>query len=231
MKLKGRTAFVTGGNRGIGFETCRLLAEQGANVLLGSREKENGIRAAEELKKQGSEVQVISVDMADLTSVQLCIKQLHNRVDILINNAAVLDRGSIFDLDDSELEYTIKTDLTGPAVLAKHLALPMKERGWGRIVNASSGMGAISRGLGSESVAYRLSKLGLNGFTVCLADALRGSGVLVNSVDPGWVRTAMGGPMARKTPVEGAKEFMYAVLLPDDGPSGFFFRGGKKVDW
>ena len=231
MRLKGKTALVTGGNRGIGFEVCRLLAEEGAAVILGSRDKENGIRAAEELRKGGHAIHVVSVDMSDTASVLLCVKQLNNGVDILINNAAVLDHGSILDLDDSELEYTIRTDLIGPAILAKHLAIPMKERGWGRIVNASSGMGAISRGLGSESAGYRLSKLGLNGFTVCLAEALRNSGVLVNSVDPGWVRTAMGGPMARKTPVEGAREFLYAVLLPDDGPSGFFFRGGKKVDW
>jgi NAD(P)-dependent dehydrogenase (short-subunit alcohol dehydrogenase family) len=92
-------------------------------------------------------------------------------------------------------------------------------------------MGSISRGLGSDSVAYRLSKLALNGLTVCLADMLRGSGVLVNSVDPGWVRTEMGGSMAHKTPEEAARGIVWAVLLPDRGPTGCFFHNGKKVNW
>jgi NAD(P)-dependent dehydrogenase (short-subunit alcohol dehydrogenase family) len=92
-------------------------------------------------------------------------------------------------------------------------------------------MGAISRGLGSDSIAYRITKLALNGLTICLAEALRGSGVLVNSVDPGWVRTKMGGPMAHRTPEEGARSILHVVLLPDRGPSGVFFRDGRKIDW
>ena len=92
-------------------------------------------------------------------------------------------------------------------------------------------MGSLHHGLGSDSVAYRLSKLALNGLTISLAQSLRGTAVLVNSVDPGWVRTAMGGPMAHKTVEEGARGIVHAVLLPDRGPTGAFLRDGRRLEW
>src|SRR5262249_7016765 len=112
-----------------------------------------------------------------------------------------------------------------------HFAEYMKERRWGRVVNISSGMGSITRGFGPDSIGYRISKLALNGLTVALADSLRGTGVLVNSVDPGWVRTDMGGPSAHREPEEAARSIMWAVLIPDNGPSGGFFRDGKRIDF
>jgi NAD(P)-dependent dehydrogenase (short-subunit alcohol dehydrogenase family) len=230
MRLEGRTALVTGGNRGIGFEVCRQLAAERARVVLGSRDRKKGEEAAAQLARDTSEIKVLQLDLSNHDDVLSTARELED-VDILVNNAAVLDRKHLKDLDPLELEYTIRTDLIGPFLLAQHLSKNMEKRRWGRIVNVSSGMGAISRGMGADSVAYRLSKLALNGFTLCLAEALRGTGVLVNSVDPGWVRTEMGGPMAHKTSQEGARAIVTAVLLPDRGPSGCFFRDGKKVSW
>jgi NAD(P)-dependent dehydrogenase (short-subunit alcohol dehydrogenase family) len=229
--LKGKTALVTGGNRGIGLEVCRLLGLEGARVLLGSRDAVKGEEAAKEIRENAVDVSVIQIDLSELKSVRKAIERIEAPVDILVNNAAVLDRSHFLGLGDGELEQTLQVNLIGPAILSKHLSKGMKERNWGRIVNVSSGMGAIGRGLGSDSVAYRLSKLALNGLTVCLAEAMRGSGVLVNSVDPGWVRTEMGGAGAHRTPQEGAKGIVWAVLLPDRGPTGCFFRDGKRVDW
>jgi NAD(P)-dependent dehydrogenase (short-subunit alcohol dehydrogenase family) len=230
MRLSGKTALVTGANRGIGFELCRQLGNEGAKIIAGVRHQQEETLAG--LTADGLQVSILSIDTSDRVSVQSALKSLGAApVDILINNAAILDRGNILTLKDEDLEDVIHTNLVGPMLLAKGLAQGMRSRKWGRIVNVSSGMGAISRGLGADSVAYRITKLALNGFTVCLAEALRGTGVLVHSVDPGWVRTAMGGSMAHRTPEEGARSILQAVLLPDRGPSGLFYRDGRKVDW
>jgi NAD(P)-dependent dehydrogenase (short-subunit alcohol dehydrogenase family) len=230
MRLSGRTALVTGANRGIGLEICRQLGAEEANVLLGVRHE--GKETLDTLSSEGYEVSLLPIDTSDSNSIQAALNKLGERkVDILINNAAVLDRETFLSLSDQEVEQVIRTNLLGPMLLAKNLAEGMRQRNWGRIVNVTSGMGAISRGLGSDSIAYRVTKLALNGLTICLAETLRGSGVLVNSVDPGWVRTKMGGPMAHRTPEEGARSILHAVLLPDRGPSGVFFRDGRKIDW
>ena len=229
MRLSGKTALVTGANRGIGFELCRQLAAEGVKVSMATRRKATeSLRA---LTALGYDVENIEMDVSDRNSITQAIKNIPEPIDILINNAAVLDRGDLFSLTDQEIENIIRTNLVGPMLLCKYFARQMRERGWGRIVNVTSGMGAISRGLGGESVAYRITKLALNGLTISLALSLRDSGVLVNSVDPGWVRTSMGGSSAPRTPQEGAKSILYAVFLPDHGPSGFFFRDGRKVDF
>jgi NAD(P)-dependent dehydrogenase (short-subunit alcohol dehydrogenase family) len=229
MRLSGKTAMVTGANRGIGLELCRQLGNEGAKILAGIRRSGEEMLSA--LASEGFDVSIVPIDTSNPKSVQAALNSLSGSVDILINNAAILDRGGILSLKDEELESVIRTNLLGPMLLAKNLAIGMRERKWGRIVNVTSGMGSISRGLGSDSAAYRITKLALNGLTICLADALRGTGVLVNSVDPGWVRTAMGGSMAHRTPEEGARSIMHAVLLPDRGSSGLFFRDGRKVEW
>ena len=230
MRLSGRTALVTGANRGIGLELCRQLGAEGSKVLLGIRHE--GKETLKTLSSEGYEVSILPIDTSDSNSIRTALNKLaETKVDILINNAAILDRGSFLSLSDQEVEEVIRTNLLGPMLLAKSLAEGMRQRNWGRIVNVTSGMGAISRGLGSDSIAYRVTKLALNGLTICLAEALRGSGVLVNSVDPGWVRTKMGGPMAHRTPEDGARSILHAVLLPDHGPSGVFFRDGRKLDW
>lgn len=232
MKLKGRTAFVTGGNRGIGFELCRSLGHEGARVFLASRNWEKGIAAARTLQHEDIDISVVHLDVSDSKSIQQLKREFRDHIDILINNAAILDEDNdILELDEALFEQVLRTNLVGPVLLARHFAEYMKERRWGRIVNISSGMGSITRGFGSDSIGYRISKLALNGLTVALADSLRGTGVLVNSVDPGWVKTDMGGPSAHRDPEEAAKSVLWAVLIPDNGPSGGFFRDGKRIDF
>ena len=229
MRLSGKVAFVTGANRGIGFEVCRQLAGEGAMIWLALRH--HGEETLRTLANQGYKSEVLHMDVSDSNSVLEALGKLRTPVDILVNNAAILDRGDLFSLPDKEIESVIQTNLIGPMLLCKHIADNMRKRKWGRIVNVTSGMGAISRGLGAESVVYRVTKLAMNGLTICLAADLRNTGVLVNSVDPGWVRTSMGGEIAQRTPEEGARAIVNAVLLPDNGPSGVFFRDGRKVDW
>jgi NAD(P)-dependent dehydrogenase (short-subunit alcohol dehydrogenase family) len=229
MRLKGRTALVTGANRGIGFEVCRQLGKEGASIFMGVRDSDRSSKSFKQITEEGISASLVQVDVSDVNSIHNFLSQVQV-VDILINNAAILDRApDLLSLDDEELEAVIRTNLVGAAILAKNLSIQMKKRRWGRIVNVSSGMGSISRGFGADSPAYRISKLGLNGVTISLAKALQRSGVLVNSVDPGWVRTEMGGRSATRSVEKGAESIVWAALLPDDGPTGGFFYDGKPV--
>jgi NAD(P)-dependent dehydrogenase (short-subunit alcohol dehydrogenase family) len=232
MKLKEKTAFVTGANRGIGLEVCKQLGEEGAKIIMGVRNPSGAKNQHDDLTSQGIDATLVKIDVSDPDSIHELTSSKLERVDILINNAAVLDRArNIFSLDDAELEKIIRTNLIGAALLAKHFGAQMKKQGWGRIVNVSSGMGSITRGLGGDSPAYRISKVALNALTLSMAETLTGSGVLVNSVDPGWVRTEMGGKSANRSVQQGAHSVVWAALLPDDGPSGGFFYDGKSVSW
>jgi NAD(P)-dependent dehydrogenase (short-subunit alcohol dehydrogenase family) len=232
MKLKGRTAFVTGANRGIGLEVCNQLGAEGAKIIMGVRDPTGAKDQLDELIGSGIDASVLKIDVSDADSIHEVTSSKLERVDVLINNAAVLDRArNIFSLEDDEFEKIIRTNLIGATLLAKHFGAQMKKRGWGRIVNVSSSMGSITRGLGGDSPAYRISKVALNGLTIAMAQALNGSGVLVNSVDPGWVRTEMGGKSATRSVQQGAHSVVWAALLPDDGPSGGFFYDGKPVSW
>src|SRR5687768_17464089 len=139
MNLQGKRALVTGANRGIGFELCRHLAAEGASVIAGVRRKAEETRDA--LSAEGIDVSMLFIDTSDVRSVQSALSTLQQPVDILINNAAILDRGSILGLSDEEVDRVIRTNLIGPMLLAKNLSRGMVERKWGRIVNVTSGMG------------------------------------------------------------------------------------------
>ena len=225
-------ALVTGANRGIGFEVVRQLAQRGFTTVLGSRDLEKGRAAAEAL--DGLEVDARRLDVADPDSVRELASGLqddYGRLDVLVNNAAILydtwESGLEADLD--VVHEALETNLFG-AWRTAQACLPLLRRSQhGRVVNVSSGSGSIS-GMGGGSPAYSVSKAALNALTRILAAELRRDGILVNAVCPGWVATDMGGPGGR--PVEqGADSIMWAVLLPDDGPTGGFFRDGRQLDW
>jgi NAD(P)-dependent dehydrogenase (short-subunit alcohol dehydrogenase family) len=230
--MRSGIALVTGANRGIGFEVVRQLAQRGFTTVLGSRDLEKGRAAAEAL--DGLEVDARRLDVADPDSVRELASGLqddYGRLDVLVNNAAILydtwESGLEADLD--VVHEALETNLFG-AWRTAQACLPLLRRSQhGRVVNVSSGSGSIS-GMGGGSPAYSVSKAALNALTRILAAELRRDGILVNAVCPGWVATDMGGPGGR--PVEqGADSIMWAVLLPDDGPTGGFFRDGRQLDW
>jgi NAD(P)-dependent dehydrogenase (short-subunit alcohol dehydrogenase family) len=212
----------------------RRLARRGYTVVLGSRDPEKGEAAAAELHGQGLEVEVRTVDVADGAGIEALGASLENdlgRLDVLVNNAAIhydtWQTGVDADLD--VVREALETNLLG-AWRTAQACLPLLRRSpHGRLVNVSSGAGSIT-GMGGGTPAYSVSKAALNALTRILAVELRDDGVLVNAVCPGWVATDMGGAGGR--PVEeGAASIMWAVELPDDGPTGGFFRDGRPVDW
>jgi NAD(P)-dependent dehydrogenase (short-subunit alcohol dehydrogenase family) len=207
----------------------RQLIEHGFRTILTARDQEQGRAAADEL---GAEF--LRLDVADDASVDRCfqtVDQRHGRLDVLINNAAIdydtWQRG--VDADLAVVHQAFETNLFG-AWRCCLRAVPLMERNaWGRIVNVSSEGGSLTS-MGGGTPAYSTSKAALNALTRVLAAELRGSGILVNAVCPGWIATDMGGAGGR--PVEvGAARVLWAVLLNDDGPTGGFFRNGRQLPW
>jgi len=227
--VQGRVALVTGANRGIGREVVRQLIEKGIRTILTARDEERGGAVAVEL---GAEFAVL--DVSDAESIDRCFRTIderYGRLDVLINNAAIhydTWQGGV-DADLNVVHEAFETNVFG-AWRSSQLAVPLMRRNqWGRIVNVSSGGGSLAS-MGGGTPAYSVSKAALNAVTRVLAAELAGTGILVNSICPGWVATDMGGQGGR--PVEqGAASVMWAVTLDGDGPTGGFFRDGRAVAW
>jgi NAD(P)-dependent dehydrogenase (short-subunit alcohol dehydrogenase family) len=228
--MEQRTALVTGANRGLGFETSRQLGRLGHRIVLGARDAARGEQAAETLRAEGIDVSVLELDVSSDESVAGLLDL--DGIDVLVNNAgfAADDDSSALRVPVDTLRDVFETNTYGAYRVTQAIAPGMRDRGWGRIVNVSSGMGQLSDMWGGYP-AYRLSKAGLNVLTRVFANELDGTGVLVNSVCPGWVRTDMGGPSARLSVEEGVETIVWAATLPDDGPTGGFFRYKQPIPW
>jgi NAD(P)-dependent dehydrogenase (short-subunit alcohol dehydrogenase family) len=231
----GTVALVTGANRGIGREVARQLAARDWTVVLGARDPAKGKSAARELADAGGgRVLPGQLDVTDPLSVDHLATSVRDdlgRLDVLVNNAAIhYDTWQQAATADIEVVYqAMATNLFGPWLVCEALVPLMREGDGGRIVNVSSEGGSLSE-MGAGTPAYGVSKAALNALTRKLAAELRTDAILVNSVCPGWVATDMGGPGGR--PVEeGAASVMWAVDLPDDGPTGGFFRDGRPIPW
>ena len=232
MAQNARVALVSGGNRGLGREVCRQLAESGLTVVLGSRDEERGRTAAEGIS---GHVVARQLDVADEESVNrlaTSMEEEFGHLDILVNNAAISNdegqRGADADLE--RVREALEANLFGAWRLCK-MAIPLMQRdGYGRIVNVSTGLAALED-MGGGSPRYRISKTSLNALTRILASELRGSGILVNAVNPGWVQTDMGGSTAPRLVEEGADSIVWAAMLPNNGPTGGFFRDRRPVPW
>ncbi len=227
-----RIALVSGGNRGIGLEICRQLAERDYTVILGSRDYEKGRAAAGELEGNVIPHQLDVSDPQSVDSIATSLEEEFGRLDVLVNNAGIANdegqRGVDADLD--RVREALEANVLGAWRLSE-VAIPLMQRGgYGRIVNVSTGMAALED-MGSGSPGYRVSKTALNAVTRILASELRGSGILVNSVCPGWVATDMGGSSASRPVEEGADGLVWAATLPNNGPTGGFFRDQRPIAW
>lgn len=232
-----RVAVVTGANRGIGLEICRRLGMHGGVfVVLTARDGTRGGASARTLRDEGLDVEFHPLDVTSEQSIKSFAGWLQatcKRCDILINNAGVMadPRGSrVLGSRVATYRETLETNFFGPLLLIQALVPMMKGTGYGRVVNVSSGQGQLSD-MGAGTPAYRVSKAALNALTRTCAAELRGSGILVNSMCPGWVKTDMGGPSAPRTVAQGADTAVWLATLPDNGPSGGFFRDRKPIPW
>lgn len=227
-----RTVLVTGGNRGIGMAIARKLAELGNLVFIGSRDLKAGESAADSLRRNGLDVSPVRLDLASPATIDAAVASLEKSgrsVDVLVNNAGVLHEKPLLDLSDDEIAEAIAVHLTGPIRLIRALVPRMIERGYGRIVNVSSGWGSFAEGLGGPG-DYGITKAAMNALTVRLSKELPPV-IKVNAMCPGWVRTRMGGESASRSPDEGADTGVWLATLPDNGPTGGFFRDRKRIEW
>ena len=235
-KEKKKIALVTGGNRGLGYETCRQLAQLSLTVLLGARDLSKGKSAACQLnEKEGLDVMFYHLDVSNqksICSIAKDIDERFGRLDVLVNNAAIIYDSwqNAVDADLGVVNNALTTNLFGPWRLSQVFIPIMKENKYGRIVNVSSNGGSLHYMTYGGTPAYSISKVALNVLTRKLAAELANTGILVNSVDPGWVATDMGGHGGRPVQ-EGAKGIVWAATLPADGPSGGFFCDGNAVPW
>ena len=238
MSDKQRLAVVTGGNRGLGLETCDQLARWGLKVVLTSRDEAKGKAAVETLRQERLDIVFHQLDVTDSKSIQRLAKFLDEkfgRLDVLVNNAGVLlDRtkygATVSETTHQVLRTSMETNAFGPLFLCQALVPLMKRNNYGRVVNVSSSMGQLSEMTG-QWPGYRMSKTALNVLTRILADELKSTSILVNSVCPGWVRTGIGGANASRSVEEGVDTIVWLATLPEGGPSGGFFRDRKSIPW
>lgn len=224
------TALVTGANRGIGLEACRQLARSGLRVVLTARDPDRGADTAEALRNEGLDVSFEELDVTDGGSVEACARRLSDagiEVDVLVNNAGVYPTEGVFSISEETFERALEINTVGPFRTCRTFVPAMVRRGYGRVVNVSSG-GSFGEGIGP--VAYGASKAAQNALTVKVAEAVRGD-VKVNAMCPGWVRTEMGGSGAPRSPVQAADTLVWLATLPTDGPNGSFFRDRKPIPW
>ena len=244
-----KIAFITGGNRGLGFQTALDLKNENVKVVIGSRDSAQGQQAVEKLRAAGVDADFIPFDItksSDHKAAYDYFNSKYGRLDILVNNAGVA--GGTFPGEGPEhrasdvpldlLHRVFETNFFSTVALTQTLLPLIKKSSAGRIVNLSSNLGSLTLHANpkspiydAKSFAYDASKTALNAFTVHLAYELRNTNIKVNSAHPGWVKTDMGGEQAPMELADGAKTSVGLATLPDDGPSGGYFHLDKALPW
>jgi len=244
-----KIAFITGGNRGLGFQTALDLKNDGVKVVIGSRDAKQGQKAVEKLRAAGVDADSIQFDITSEADHKAAYDYFHSkygRLDILVNNAGIAGgtfpgtgpEHSASDVPSDLLHKVFETNFFAPVALTRTLLPLLKKSPAGRIVNLSSILGSLtlqadpkSPIYNAKSFAYDASKTALNAFTIHLAYELRGTNIKVNSAHPGWVKTDMGGDQAPMEISEGGKTSAELATLPDNGPTGGYFHLGKPLPW
>ncbi|HEY6491608.1 MAG: SDR family oxidoreductase [Terracidiphilus sp.] len=247
--MSQKIAFITGGNRGLGFQTALDLKGSGTKVVIGARDLKQGEDAVARLRAAGVDADVLKFDVVNSADHQAAydyFNSKYGRLDILINNAGIAGgtfpgtgpEHSAADVPLDVLDRVFATNFFAPVALTKKLLPLIRKSPAGRIVNLSSILGSLTLHADpnspiyhAKSFAYDASKTALNAFTVHLAYELRDTNVKVNSAHPGWVKTDMGGEQAPMEIDEGGKTSAALATLAEDGPSGGYFHLGKPLPW
>ena len=244
-----KIAMITGGNRGLGLATARLLGHADVTVLIGARDRVRGECAAAQLRREGVYAHAVALDVTSETSVGHAaddVASRYGRVDILVNNAGILPEVTTpsieWPIDLNAFRKTFDTNVLGAVTMTKYFLPLLHKSAAGRIVNVSSTMGSLadqsdptSPYYGQVVPAYQMSKAALNGLTVALSKALAETAIKVNSICPGWVQTDLGGPANRAAAPTNAADAAAIVvemaLLDGNGPTGQFFDRAGAVAW
>jgi NAD(P)-dependent dehydrogenase (short-subunit alcohol dehydrogenase family) len=240
-------AFITGANRGLGFETARQLGRRGIRTIVGARDAAKGAEAADRLRDEGIDAYAIELDVTCAASARAAAQRIrseHGGLDILVNNAGILPEaaaGAAEPMDVDLFRQTYETNVFGAVTVIGEFLPLLRESGAGRIVNVSSTMGSLadqsdpsSPYYGLDVPAYRTSKLALNGITVALAKELADTPIKVNAICPGSVKTDLAPgnrEQAPDTTEQGSRIVVEMAMLPDDGPSGRFVDRDGAVPW
>lgn len=247
MEIQPRIALITGANKGIGLETARQLAQAGLTVLLAARDSRKAEQAVAQLAQEGLQVHPITLDVTDpaqIAAAATAIKSEYGRLDVLINNAAIIVEEGGFSINTTttltmaELRQTFDTNFFGAVELTRALLPLLQRAAAARIVNLTSILGSLelhatpgSPIYDSKAFAYDSSKTAINAFTVHLAHALKDTPIKVNSAHPGWVKTEMGGDHAPMEIVDGARTSVWLATLPAEGPTGGVFHDRERLPW
>jgi NAD(P)-dependent dehydrogenase (short-subunit alcohol dehydrogenase family) len=233
MEQKNKIAFVTGANKGIGFEVARQLAKRGFHVFIGARNLKAGREAVKKIMKLGADVSFLQLDVSRPESVAAAAREFasqNDHLDVLVNNAGILLDGddAILKITTDMLQRTVQTNTFGPLIVAQAFRPMLAKSSAPRIVNVSSGGGQLSD-MGTWAPAYSISKTALNAVTCQLAAAQ--PKFAVNSVCPGWVRTDMGGAGADRSVEEGADTIVWLAADAPQNLTGKFLRDRKPIPW
>lgn len=247
--MSTKIAFITGGNRGLGFQTALDLKDAAVKVAIGSRDMKQGEQAVAKLRAAGVDADVLQFDItrsADYKAAYDYFNSRYGRLDILVNNAGIASGSfpgtgpehSAAEVPNDLLRKVFETNFFAQVALTSALLPLIKKSPAGRIVNLSSILGSLtlhadpkSPIYNAKSFAYDASKTALNAFTIHLAHELRDTNIKVNSAHPGWVKTDMGGQHAPMELSEGGKTSAGLATLPNDGPTGGYFHMGKSLPW
>jgi NAD(P)-dependent dehydrogenase (short-subunit alcohol dehydrogenase family) len=238
MNSAGKVALITGSNRGLGLATAKALTQKGVKVIISARDNESGRQVQNQLQTEGVSVDFQNIDVNDIGSIQNAanaISQKYGKLDILINNAAIYPEAdktqSGLVVSPETVDQVLQTNVLGPLKMIQQF-LPLLQKGVNaNIINITSGLGQM-KNLAKGSLAYRMSKTALNAMTKVIADELKNTGVRINALCPLWVKTAMGGDNAKRTPEEAAAHIVNLALdTSENAPNGQFLREGRTVDW
>lgn len=230
-----KRVLITGAGRGIGRETALQLSRRGFHVIVTTRDRGAGEDSVAALRADGGSAEWLQLDVSDSGSIATAAWlycERHPRLDVLINNAGVYpDAGlPILTVPRPHLAGTFQTNTFGPLEVVQQFLGALRRAGAARVINVSSVYGQLA-GLSPGVPSYCLSKLALNGLTLMLAAELKREGIAVNSVCPGWVRTAMGGPDAPRSIEQGADTIVWLASEADPSLTGRFFQDRQEIAW
>lgn len=219
IQVKGKWTLITGASRGIGYLTALFMAKQGSNLILHARSKANAQKVLDEVKALGVEAYAVGAELTDLAQVEAMLKEIDDlgvQVDIVLNNAGlqIAYRTEYFSTPASDYTESFKINTIAPAMIMYHFLPGMIERGFGRILNTTSGIR-----LEPQQAGYSASKAALDKITIDLGSTVEGTDVMINLTDPGWCRTDLGGPNAPNAPESAIPGSVVGVFV-DDKKSG-----------